>query len=47
MTYLFARPKISREIVLQDEILIVGIAEEIALRDRLVLVVEEFERVLV
>ena len=47
MWYLFARPEISRKIVLENQILIIGVSEEIAFCYWLVLVVEEFEGVLV
>lgn len=47
MTYLLARPEISGEIILENQVLVVGVTEEIAFCYWLVLVVEEFERVLV
>lgn len=46
-TYLFAGPEVSSEVVLEDQILIVGVTEKVAFGYRLVLVVEELERVLV
>ena len=46
-TYLLATPQIARKVIAQDQVLIVRVTEEIALDDRLVFVVEEFERVLI
>ena len=47
MTYLLARPKIPRKIVLENQVLIIGITEEVALGDRFVLVIVKLECVLV
>ena len=46
-TYLLATPQIARKVIAQDQVLVVRVTEEIALDDRLVFVVEEFERVLI
>eukprot|EP00355_Strombidium_rassoulzadegani_P005879 CAMPEP_0168614502 /NCGR_PEP_ID=MMETSP0449_2-20121227/4008_1 /TAXON_ID=1082188 /ORGANISM="Strombidium rassoulzadegani, Strain ras09" /LENGTH=539 /DNA_ID=CAMNT_0008655185 /DNA_START=191 /DNA_END=1807 /DNA_ORIENTATION=- len=45
--HLLTRPQVLGEVVIEDEVLVVGVAEEVALGDGLELVVEELEGVLV
>lgn len=47
MRHLLARPQVTRKVIAQYQVLVVGVAKEVAFRDRFVFVVEEFECVLV
>ena len=47
MTYFLAGPKIPGKIVLENQVLIIGITKEVTLGDRLILVIVKLECVLV
>ena len=46
-TYLLSRPQVSGKVILQNQVLVVGVSEEIAFCDWFVLVVEELESILI
>lgn len=47
LTYFFARPQVTSEIVTQNQILVIGISEKVGFSDGPIFVVKELECVLI